>query len=61
MNEMYQPRQENLTETWVIVSNLNAGDTYEFGVYVKYHFNGKVSEEQWRYLETVTVQLGKER
>ena len=59
-NEIYHPRQKNLTETRVTVSNLAAGETYVFRVYVKYHFNGKVSEEEWRYLETDPVQLGKE-
>ena len=54
-NEIYSPRQENLIETWVTVFNLTAGARYVFMVYVKYHLNGKISEGQWKYVETNTV------
>jgi hypothetical protein len=55
MNEIYKPGQKNLSETSVTVSNLTAGATYMFKVYVRYHLNGKVSEGRWRYVETGRV------
>ncbi|XP_028394325.1 ephrin type-A receptor 2-like isoform X3 [Dendronephthya gigantea] len=46
MNETYEPGQNNLTETKVVVSNLTIGGKYVFRVYAKN------SSKKWKYVET---------
>ena len=52
LNEIYKPRQQNLTETKVIVSNLTIGDKYVFRVYAKNSLNDNVPQKKWKYVET---------
>ena len=52
MNEIYKPRQKNLTETKVIVSNLTIGDKFVFRLYAKNRLNDNVPQKEWKYVET---------
>ena len=51
-NEIYNPSQRNLAQTWVVVSNLTVGESYKFRVYARNHLNNGVPKEQWRFVET---------
>ncbi|XP_028393591.1 proto-oncogene tyrosine-protein kinase receptor Ret-like [Dendronephthya gigantea] len=55
MNETYEPGQNNLIETKVIVSNLTIGGKYVFRVYAKNSLNDNVPQKEWKYVETDKV------
>jgi hypothetical protein len=56
-NAHYQPRQYNVTETFVDVSNLHPGHRYKFRVYPKTVINRFIGRSDWSYTETEPFQL----
>ena len=50
-NVKYKPRQNNLTETFVEISNLHPGHRYKFIVYPKTVINKFIGKENWNYTE----------
>ena len=62
MNEVYDPRPNDLTQTNVAVSNLTAGESYVFRVFAINSHNTQVPKDQWNYSETIPVEffLGKQ-
>ena len=50
-NVTYKPRQNNLTKTFVEISNLHPGHRYKFRVYPKTVINKLIGKENWSYAE----------
>ena len=51
-NVKYTPRQNNLTQTFVKVSNLQPGSKYVFRVYPKNSLNQVVGREKWNFTQS---------
>ncbi|CAB4021090.1 ephrin type-B receptor 1-B-like [Paramuricea clavata] len=56
-NARYQPRQNNVTETFVDVSNLHPDHRYKFRVYPKTVINRFIGRVNWSYSETELFQV----
>ena len=49
---MIKPGRENIGATSVVIMKLQPDKSYQFRVYPKNSLNKKISENQWKYMET---------
>ena len=53
----YNPSQYDLTQTFVVVSNLQSETNYLLRVYAKNSLNSKENKNQWNFTETEPFQV----
>ena len=51
-NVIFSPGNKNIKTTFVVVTKLTTGKSYQFRVYPKNNLNKNILKNQWKYMET---------